>query len=234
MEERLGLVASSLPELHEKLALPARKAARATCAPWTGSARKDANALRSRDSMAPRCANGRGNGNGPILDAGPVGQRIDWERPCTVNANRAVSACRLIPSPASVIGCCGRREPAGIGVLECIASAGATKHLEPARSTIQQPLRWPGVLSSPITCVRESRVLPGVAQLEMARFAASSAGWRHHAASERRCMGTSVLAGEDGLELHLSLSPEDNGDIRYEIHAEPLDGDVDRSTAVAS
>ena len=74
---------------------------------------------------------------------------------------------------------------------------------------------------------RGTRILPGVAQLEMAYRAAGEA-------IEDDCLLQlkdvtwlrPAAVGDDGVDVHIALIPQENGDISFEIYRDAEDGDA--------
>ncbi|HEV2679002.1 MAG TPA: beta-ketoacyl synthase N-terminal-like domain-containing protein, partial [Rhodanobacter sp.] len=72
--------------------------------------------------------------------------------------------------------------------------------------------------------VEDQRVLPGVAQLEMALAAAREATHRDGGLSLSKVVwARPVVAGATGIALHLALHPQQDGAIRYEIYSDAED-----------
>jgi amino acid adenylation domain-containing protein len=75
---------------------------------------------------------------------------------------------------------------------------------------------------------RGLRILPGVAQLEMAHRGTCEA---IEAAGPLMLKGIvwmrPAIVGTDGIDLHIALMPQENGDIRFEIYRDTDEGDDD-------
>ncbi|RUL78905.1 non-ribosomal peptide synthetase [Dyella choica] len=74
--------------------------------------------------------------------------------------------------------------------------------------------------------VRGSRILPGAAQLEMARCAAREAFGEDHGLQLRDIAWVRpVVVDADGLDLHIALYPEETGELPFEIYSDGEDGE---------
>ena len=78
--------------------------------------------------------------------------------------------------------------------------------------------------------VQGQRVLPGAAQLELARAAVERVAGVMPTASRVRLQQVTfarpVIVGEAGLELHIALVPQDEGGIAFELYSESTSGRV--------
>ncbi|HVI53489.1 MAG TPA: SDR family NAD(P)-dependent oxidoreductase, partial [Luteibacter sp.] len=83
--------------------------------------------------------------------------------------------------------------------------------------------------------VRDERVLPGVAQLEMARFAVSEAmGGEAGIRLTDIVWSRPAVVGAGGSDIHVSLHPQDNGDVAYRIHSGSGDDETVHGRGVAT
>ncbi|WP_250634474.1 SDR family NAD(P)-dependent oxidoreductase, partial [Pinirhizobacter soli] len=88
--------------------------------------------------------------------------------------------------------------------------------------------------------VRGSRILPGVAQLEMVRRAVSEAIDENSSLQlQDVAWMRPVVVGTDGIDLHVALELQDDGSIGFELYGDIEDGDIVRyshgsATAVAN
>ncbi|MBB6249453.1 beta-ketoacyl synthase N-terminal-like domain-containing protein, partial [Rhodanobacter sp. A1T4] len=238
MEERLGLVASSFADLRGKLAyFLAGNGGMEDL--YRGQVRrnKDAMAAFSADEdMAHTVRSWVEKGKfGKLLDLWVKGYGLDWSGLYSDRKPRRIS----LPTYSFA------RErywvQAGNTGTVVAPAVGAMLHpLMQRNSSNLSGLRFSSrfdgnefFLADHV--VRDKPVLPGVVQLEMARFAASEAMdgagklhlkdivWVHPA-----------IVGSEGLELHVSLHPQESGDINYEVHADVADGGTVYSRGVVT
>ncbi|HEV2680184.1 MAG TPA: beta-ketoacyl synthase N-terminal-like domain-containing protein, partial [Rhodanobacter sp.] len=230
MEERLGLVVDSLADLRDKLTrfLTDNSGADEL---HHGQVRrnKDAMAAFSADEdMAHTVRSWVEKGKfGKLLDLWVKGYGLDW------NSLYGDRKPRRISLPTYSFAKESYWVPAGHAGLSTAPAVSAMLHplMQRNSSNLSGPRfssRFDGnefFLADHV--VLDKPVLPGVAQLEMARFAASEAmdgaGKLH---LKDVVWARPALVGNEGLELHLSLYPEGNGEIGYEIHADIADGEI--------
>ncbi|HWX67121.1 MAG TPA: SDR family NAD(P)-dependent oxidoreductase, partial [Rhodanobacter sp.] len=230
MEERLGLVVDSLADLRDKLTrfLAGNDGADEL---HRGQVRrnKDAMAAFSADEdMAHTVRSWVEKGKfGKLLDLWVKGYGLDW------NGLYGDRKPRRISLPTYSFAKESYWVPAGHAGLSTAPAVGAMLHplMQRNSSNLSGPRfssRFDGsefFLADHV--VLDNPVLPGVAQLEMARFAASEAmdgaGKLH---LKDVVWARPALVGSEGLELHLSLYPEGNGEVSYEIHADIADGEI--------
>ncbi|MBB6249462.1 SDR family NAD(P)-dependent oxidoreductase, partial [Rhodanobacter sp. A1T4] len=75
--------------------------------------------------------------------------------------------------------------------------------------------------------VQDTRILPGVAQLEMAHWAASKAIEEDCTLQLKNIVWMRpVTVGEDGIDLHIAMIPQQDGDISFEIYRDAEDGET--------
>ncbi|WP_266160742.1 SDR family NAD(P)-dependent oxidoreductase, partial [Dyella silvatica] len=230
MEERLGLVASSLAELRDKLTRFLADNGD-TDELYRGQVRrhKDAMAAFSADEdMAHTVRSWVDKGKfGKLLELWVKGYGLDW------NSLYGERKPRRISLPTYSFARERYWVPAAQAELPAASARGAMLHplMQRNSSNLSGPRfssRFDGsefFLADHV--VLDSPVLPGVAQLEMARFAASEAmdgaGKLH---LKDIVWARPAVVGNQGLELHLSLYPENNGELSYEIYADLADGEV--------
>ncbi|MET0333894.1 MAG: beta-ketoacyl synthase N-terminal-like domain-containing protein, partial [Rhizobacter sp.] len=73
--------------------------------------------------------------------------------------------------------------------------------------------------------VHGRRVLPGVAQLEMAREAVMRATGAASVRLEGVVFASPIVVGEEGLQVHIALQAEGEGTVGYEIYSEGATGE---------
>ncbi|WP_132147702.1 SDR family NAD(P)-dependent oxidoreductase, partial [Luteibacter rhizovicinus] len=229
MEERLGLVVGSLAELRDKLTR--FLAGDSMDEFYRGQVRrnKDAMATFSADEdMAQTVRSWVEKGKfGKLLDLWVKGYGLDWT---SLYANHKP---RRISLPTYSFARESYWVPIGDTHLPATSRVDAVLHplIQRNSSNLSGPRfssRFGGdefFLADHV--VLDSRILPGVAQLEMARFAANEAmdgtGKLH---LKDVVWSRPVVVGSEGVELHVSLYPEDNGDIGYQIHSGVADGEI--------
>ncbi|MBB6249440.1 SDR family NAD(P)-dependent oxidoreductase, partial [Rhodanobacter sp. A1T4] len=233
MEERLGLVVGSFTELRKKLsAYVAGDTAIEDLHRGQVRRNKEAvTALSTDENMAHTVRNWVEKGNlDKLLDVWIKGYGLDWGVLYGTHKPRRISLptypfARERYGMSSGLAARSSVQIAGdlLQVLHPLVQRNSSNLLGPRFSS-----RFSG---SEIFLadhkVLDSQVLPGVAQLEMARFAASEAkdgaGVLH---MRDVAWARPIVVGSEGLEVRVSLYPEDSGEIRYEIYTESVDGDV--------
>ncbi|WP_343996904.1 SDR family NAD(P)-dependent oxidoreductase, partial [Ideonella azotifigens] len=223
MEERLALVVGSLAELRERLADHlAGKLAMAEVYRGQVKAHKDTlAALAGDEDMAAIAEAWMAKGKlGKLLDLWVKGMAVDWQRLYGAVRPRRIS---LPTYPFA-------RERHWVRTDDAKpAGAAATAALHPLlhRNTSDlDGLRFSTQLSGEAFfladhVVREARVLPAAAQLEMARQAASKVlGEAGRIALHDVAWQRPIAVGEGGLPVHVTLYPEANGELGFEIRGE--------------
>ncbi|MFC5743200.1 SDR family NAD(P)-dependent oxidoreductase, partial [Dyella tabacisoli] len=228
MEERLGLVVGSLAELREKLAQ--FLAGDGGMDIYRGQVRrnKDLAAFSADEDMAHTVRSWVEKGKfGKLLDLWVKGYGLDWSGLYGNHKPRRIS----LPTYAFA------KERYWVSAAEAglPLASGAAAMLHPLLQRNSSNVSGPRFSSRfggdefflADHRVLDNRVLPGVAQLEMARFAASEAldgaGPLH---LKDVVWARPAVVGSEGLQLHVSLYPQDSGDIGYEIHADAADGEI--------
>ncbi|HWX64799.1 MAG TPA: SDR family NAD(P)-dependent oxidoreductase, partial [Rhodanobacter sp.] len=230
MEERLALVVNSLDELREKLSV---YIAGETVIEdlYRGQVKRNKDALAALagdDDMATIVEAWIAKGKfGKLLDLWVKGLAFDWQRLYGSERPRRIS---LPTYPFA-------RERYWIqtGPVQSVISSGAGAALHPLlhRNTSDVAgLRFSTHLSGSeffLTdhVVQDAHVLPGVAQLEMARRAISEViGETAPIALNDVVWVRPIVVGADGLTLHIALYPEESGDIGFEIYSEGDGGET--------
>ncbi|WP_158754555.1 SDR family NAD(P)-dependent oxidoreductase, partial [Dyella sp. S184] len=230
MEERIGLVVGSLAELRDRLA-------RFLAGDDDMDHVHRGQARRHKDTLAAFAADAElAHAVRNWAEQGELGKLLEvWVKGCDVDwtALHGRQRPRRISLPTYAFA--RERYWVPVGNPNPPATAGTTATLHPMVQRNSSNLAGPRFSSHfdgsefflADHVVRGDRVLPGVAQLEMARVAASEAmedagrlhlkdvAWMHP-----------VVAGNDGLTLHVSLYPDDNGDIGYRVHGEGIAGEI--------
>ncbi|WP_266160111.1 SDR family NAD(P)-dependent oxidoreductase, partial [Dyella silvatica] len=228
MEERLALVVHSLAELAEKLSayLAGESAIDELYRGQVKRNKETLAALAGDDDMATIVEAWIAKGKfGKLLDLWVKGLAFDWSRLYGAERPRRIS---LPTYPFA-------RErywiPTGPASTAIASGSHAALHPLLHRNTSDVAgLRFSTQLSGDeffLTDhrVQGNRVLPGVAQLEMARHAMGEAlgTTTRLVLSDVRWLRP-VVVGADGLALHMALYPEDSGDVSFEIYSEDQHG----------
>ncbi|HSI51715.1 MAG TPA: beta-ketoacyl synthase N-terminal-like domain-containing protein, partial [Ideonella sp.] len=223
MDERLALVVGSLAELSEKLSGHA-EGKTAIDGLYRGQVKGNKDtlaALAGDEDMATIADTWAAKGKfGKLLDLWVKGMAVDWQRLHGAQRPRRIS---LPTYPFA-------RERHWVRTDSAQPAARlATAALHPLlhRNTSDLGgLRFSTQLGGEAFfladhVVRGACVLPGAAQLEMARHAASQVfGETGRIALHDVVWLRPVVVGGEGLTLHLALYPETNGDVGFEIRGE--------------
>ncbi len=216
MEQRLGMVAYTLAELRDKLErfLDGDRGIDELHSGQVARNREAVTASATDEDMAQTVDLGK------LIELWVRGHAVDWRGLYRAGQPRRIS----LPTYAFA------RErywvPGGNGRAPTDLHARTALHplVQRNSSTLSGPRftsRFDGsefVLADHV--VVDSRVLPGVAQLEMARFAASEAmGGATHLRLTDIVWARPVVVGAQAVDLHVSLHLEDNGDVGYDIHS---------------
>ncbi|MFC5743665.1 SDR family NAD(P)-dependent oxidoreductase, partial [Dyella tabacisoli] len=226
MEERLALVVNSLGELHEKLsAYLAGETAIDEL--YRGQVKRNKDtlaALAGDDDIGAAVEAWVSKGKfGKLLDLWVKGLAFDWQRLYGASRPRRIS---LPTYPFA-----RERYWIQVGPAQAAISSGTALHPLLHRNTSDVAgLRFSTYLSGDeffLTdhVVQGARILPGVAQLEMARHAVGEViGETGHVVLNDVVWLRPVVVGANGLALHIALYPEETGDISFEIYSENEDG----------
>ncbi|HSI50811.1 MAG TPA: SDR family NAD(P)-dependent oxidoreductase, partial [Ideonella sp.] len=229
MEERLGLVVSSMEELRRKL--DAHAAGDSVDELYRGQVKRNKEALAGlsgdEDTAAMADAWIAKGKFDKLLDLWVKGMAVDWQRLYGAQRPQRIS---LPTYPFA-------RERYWLDVSASAAAPAAKGgHLHPLlhRNTSSFAVqRFSSHFSGEEFffadhAVKGTRILPGVAQLEMARHAMSLAMDEDCLLQLRDIAWLRpVVAGADGVELHIALLPQASGDIRFEIYSD-AEGDEPR------
>ncbi|UMR33393.1 SDR family NAD(P)-dependent oxidoreductase [Massilia sp. MB5] len=233
MDERLALLASSLDDLRSKLeAVLAGETQLEEV--YRGQVKRTAEALgglAGDDDMAAAVDAWIEKGKlGKLLDLWVKGLAFDWRR---LYRDGGSVRPRRISLPTYPFA----RERYWVQTSTAVESGetGGEMRLHPLvqRNTSDLAgLRFSSRLSGgefflSQHVVNGNRVLPGVAQLEMARSAvALAAGSDCRITVSDVVWARPVIVGDEGLLLHIALYPEDDGAVRFEIYADAADGET--------
>ncbi|WP_343997016.1 SDR family NAD(P)-dependent oxidoreductase, partial [Ideonella azotifigens] len=228
MEERLGLVVSSVEELKQKLS--EHLEGRDVDELYRGQVKRNKEALAAltgdEDTAAMAEAWIAKGKFGKLLDLWVKGMAVDWQR---LYGGRRPQRISLPTYPFA-----RERYWVQTSATQPTATTATTASLHPLvhRNTSDvDGLRFSTQLSGEEFfladhVVRGERVLPGVAQLEMARTAARQVLGHEVVALSGVVWMRPVVVASEGLSLHIALDPEDDGALGFEIYSEDDEGEV--------
>ncbi|HVI54017.1 MAG TPA: SDR family NAD(P)-dependent oxidoreductase, partial [Luteibacter sp.] len=229
MEERVALVVGSLDELREKLAAFMAGEA-AIDEMYRGQVKRNNDALAGLEGdvdMAATVDAWMVKGKyGKLLELWVKGLPVDWRRLYGAVTPRRIS---LPTYPFA-------RErywvPLGAATSGAVQGAAALHPLVQRNTSSFSVQRFSSHFSGQEFFVADHvvgglRILPGVAQLEMAQRATrESVDGMAPIRLENIVWLRPAIVDVDGLDLHIALTPQDAGDIRFEIYRDADDGDA--------
>ncbi|HSI50907.1 MAG TPA: SDR family NAD(P)-dependent oxidoreductase, partial [Ideonella sp.] len=226
MEERLGLVVSSMEELRRKL--DAHAAGDSVDELYRGQVKRNKEALAGlsgdEDTAAMVEAWIAKGKFGKLLDLWVKGMAVDWQR---LYGDRRPQRISLPTYPFA-----RERYWVQTSPMQPMATTVNLHPLVHRNTSDVEGLRFSTQLSGEEFfladhVVQGARVLPGVAQLEMARTAASHVlGHEGSVALSDVVWTRPVVVGSEGLSLHIALDPEEDGTVSFEIYSENGEGEV--------
>ncbi|HSI47392.1 MAG TPA: SDR family NAD(P)-dependent oxidoreductase, partial [Ideonella sp.] len=227
MEERLGLVVNSVEELKQKLS-EHLEGQTGVDELYRGQVKPNKEALAGLSgdedigtAVEAWIAKGK---HGKLLDVWVKGMAVDWNR---LHGDKRPQRISLPTYPFA-----RERYWVQTSPMQPMATTVNLHPLVHRNTSDVEGLRFSTHLSGEEFfladhVVQGARVLPGVAQLEMARTAASHVlGHEAGVALSDVVWTRPVVVGSEGLGLHIALDPEDDGTVSFEIYSEDGEGEV--------